>query len=248
MQHPRFAALAALPLAALLLSACASVSHPADTPPVATDSHAGASTLPEYDREDYQARIDELSHTLLALREEGYIAKIEYEARIEALLKEIAALEARLALLTDPDAGGDLPVGGNPADTTPETDPNTRPSATMAFHYEIRDGSAVILSYLGSEIRVTIPAAIEGYPVTAIEDDAFRQTSVTEVTVPYSVTEIGWFAFADCTSLASVTLPASLESIGYGAFDGCPHLTLYCPADSYAADYAASFGLRHELT
>ena len=99
-----------------------------------------------------------------------------------------------------------------------------------------------------TKIRVTVPAAIEGYPVTAIEDSAFRSTSVTEVTIPYSVTTIGWFAFADCQSLQSVTLPASVESIGYGAFDACPNLTLYCPASSYAAQYAASFALRYDLT
>ena len=94
----------------------------------------------------------------------------------------------------------------------------------------------------------TIPAAIEGYPVAAIEDAAFQRTAVVTVKIPYSVTEIGWFAFADCTSLTSVTLPASVASIGYGAFDGCPALTLYCPEGSYSADYAKSFALRHELT
>lgn len=248
MKHPRPTALMALPLAVLLLPACTSPSPPTDTPPVATDSPSGSTSLSNSERADYQARITELSNTVLALKEESFIAQIEYEARIEALLAEITALEARLALLTDPDVGGDLPVGGNPTDTTPETDPNPRPPASMAFHYEIRDGHAVILAYLGSEIHVTIPAAIEGYPVAAIEDAAFQRTAVVTVKIPYSVTEIGWFAFADCTSLTSVTLPASVESIGYGAFDGCPALTLSCPEKSYAADYAKSFALRHELT
>jgi hypothetical protein len=83
-----------------------------------------------------------------------------------------------------------------------------------------------------------------GYPVTRIADEAFKGTAVTSVIVPDTVTELGWFAFADCTSLTSVTLPASVASIGYGAFDGCPNLTVYCPKDSYAAQFAISFGLR----
>ena len=102
------------------------------------------------------------------------------------------------------------------------------------------------ITYLGNETRVTVPSVIEGYPVTAIEEDAFRATRVTSVVIPYSVTEIGWFAFADCKALQSVTIPPSVEVIGYGAFDGCDSITLYCTSDSYAAGYAASFGLPHK--
>ena len=136
-------------------------------------------------------------------------------------------------------------MSGSP-DTSPETNPSTDTPATMAFHYEIREGKAVILAYLGSETRVTVPSVIEGYPVTTIEEAAFRATKVTAVVIPISVTEIGWFAFADCHALTSVTLPSSVEIIGYGAFDGCDTVTLYCPSDSYAAQYAASFGIPHK--
>lgn len=221
---------------AVLLSACA----PQATPP--------ESPAPDSTATDYTARINELSEAILALKEESFITKAEYEARIKSLLAEITLLEAQLDRMNAPDSGTDLPVGGSPATPPTEITPPAEPPATMAFHYEIRDGRAVILAYLGNEPRVTIPATIEGYPVTAIEEAAFQSTPVTEVTVPYSVTEIGWFAFANCQSLQSVTLPASVESIGYGAFDGCPRLTLYCPANSYAADYAISFALRHEFT
>ena len=229
-------ALAALPLAALLLCACtATPSTPVTQVP----------SISESDRTVYESRIAELTDTILSLREEGYIAKAEYEARIRAMEDEIAALEAQLALSDTPDTGGDLPVGGSP-ETAPETAPSTNTPATMAFHFEIRNGKAVILAYLGSETRVTIPAVIEGYPVTAIEEAAFRATRVVSVVIPESVTEIGWFAFAECNALQSVTIPASVEIIGYGVFDGCDTVTLHCPSDSYAAKYAASFGLRHK--
>ena len=233
MKHRRLPLPLCATALAILLSAC--------TPQATTPESPAANAA------DYLARINELSDTVLTLKEESFISRAEYEARIKALLAEIILLESRLELSGSTTDRDDLPVGGTPS-VPAETPPTDDPPAAMAFHYEIRDGRAVILAYLGDEPRVTVPAAIEGYPVTAIEDSAFRSTSVTEVTIPYSVTTIGWFAFADCQSLQSVTLPASVESIGYGAFDACPNLTLYCPASSYAAQYAASFALRYDLT
>ncbi len=193
---------------------------------------------------EYQARITELQAALLSLKEESFINSTEYEKQIAALTAEIAALEAKLSLFENPESTTDLPVSGTPQKPPASSTESEKPPS-MAFHYEMRDGRAVILSYLGDEPRVTVPAVIEGYPVTAIADSAFQGTSVTQVEIPYSVSEIGWFAFADCPSLIAVTLPASVEAIGYGAFDGCKSLTIICPADSYAAQYAASFGILH---
>ena len=193
---------------------------------------------------EYQARITELQAALLSLKEESFINSTEYEKQIAALTAEIAALEAKLSLFVTPESTADLPVSGAPQKPPASATESQKPTA-MAFHYEIRDGRAVILSYPGDEPRVTVPAVIEGYPVTAIADSAFQGTSITEVEIPYSVSEIGWFAFADCPGLMNVTLPASVEAIGYGAFDGCQGLTIICPADSYAAEYAASFGILH---
>jgi hypothetical protein len=82
--------------------------------------------------------------------------------------------------------------------------------------------------------------------VTAIADEAFRGCAVTEVTLPDTVTDIGWLTFADCPVLRTVTLPASVTSIGYGAFDHSPAVTLRCPPASYAAAWAESFGIPHE--
>ena len=240
MKHTRLTAtLCALSLASLLFSSCAATTPPTDT-----------ETVSESDRADYEARIAQLRESILDLKEEGFITKAEYEARIKALNEEIAALESRLSLMSSPDTENDLPVGGKPTDTTRETTPETTPSpntpTSVAFHYEIREGAAVILSYLGKESHVTVPATIGGYPVTSVEEAAFRNTAVSSVVLPDSVTKIGWFAFADCKSLTSITLPASVSTIGYGAFDGSTSVTLYCPSDSYAAKYAASFGLRYK--
>lgn len=225
----------------LTLPACAPIQG--SPPPSSTETQVETTDLTA-SIAAYQAQIDDLQAALLALKEENYVTKTEYEARIRALTAEIAALEAQLSLSQSPEPDTDLPVSGTPQKPPAGSAETDKPPA-MAFHYEIRDGRAVILAYLGDEVEVTVPAAIEGYPITSIGEAAFKGTAVVTVQLPYSVTEIGWFAFADCKCLTAVTLPASVESIGYGVFDGCKSLTLICPADSYAARYAESFGIPH---
>ena len=72
---------------------------------------------------------------------------------------------------------------------------------------------------------VTIPATIDGKPVTVIGSHAFAGCDeLTGVVIPDTVTEIGAWAFAQ-TGLTGIDLPTGLTSIGENAFYGCYGLT-----------------------
>ncbi len=58
-----------------------------------------------------------------------------------------------------------------------------------------------------------------------IADEAFYSGLFTSVTIPDSVTEIGYEAFCGCRSLKSVTIPDSVTSINDGAFWNCTSFT-----------------------
>ena len=91
--------------------------------------------------------------------------------------------------------------------------------------YEIIDGEVTITAYTGSAAELTVPAEIEGCPVTSIGDYSFRNcTSLTSINLPDSVTNIGEWAFMVCSSLTSITLPDSVTSIGDWAFVWCDSL------------------------
>ena len=225
-------------LAALLSMSACSLS-PITDPPVTSEATNATDTIASPD--EYEALIAQLREEILLLKENDYIARAEYEARI-------AVLEAELAAIEKAPAGEDIPVSGDPEpprETTADAPAQSAP-AVAAFQYRVENGSAIIEAYTGSETHVTIPDRIGESPVTRVDDDAFRGTAVRSVVIPPSVTSIGWLAFADCASLLSVTVPASVTSIEYGAFDGCPLITIYCPKDSYASRYAAGFGLRQK--
>jgi len=94
------------------------------------------------------------------------------------------------------------------------------------YTYLLINGQVTITKYTGSAAELEIPSEIEGYPVTAIDLNAFAyHETLTAVTVPDNVTTIGESAFAVCQNLSSVTLGNSVTVIGFGAFQSCSNLT-----------------------
>ncbi len=170
----------------------------------------------------YQQLSAQLQEEILTVRAEYYEQSLAYEAQIRALEEQLKNVEN--------DSGTDLPV----TDTIPKTD----------FQFRIQDGQATLIAYIGTQTDVQIPAVTDGYPVTAIADRAFEnQIRLSSVTIPEGVLTVGWFSFSGCVALRTVTLPDSIESISYGAFLNCSSsVTMYCSSDSYAAQYARSYG------
>lgn len=75
-----------------------------------------------------------------------------------------------------------------------------------------------------SVTKVVIPETIEGIPVTEIVDAFGGSKALVSVSIPNTVTKIGWWAFKDCSSLEAIELPASLTVIGHDAFSVCSSL------------------------
>ena len=110
--------------------------------------------------------------------------------------------------------------------------------------YASEDGRCLIVD---DTLNSFAPAGLTEYTipdsVTTIGNYAFAYcSSLTSVTIPDSVTTIGAWAFRGCSSLTSVTIPDSVTAIGIYAFYNCSSLTsVYCKAITPPAGGASMF-------
>ena len=101
---------------------------------------------------------------------------------------------------------------------------------SILTEYTVRKGTRVICDHAfyhcSSLTSLTLPFSLQ-----LIGGGAFSDCySLTSLTLPSSLQSIGDYAFYDCNSLTSLTLPSSLQSIGDSAFEYCNSLTsLYIP-------------------
>ena len=77
-----------------------------------------------------------------------------------------------------------------------------------------------LLLYTGASANVSIPTS-----VVVIASEAFRNSSISTITLPNSISTIGYSAFANCNNLTSITIPNSVTSMGEGVFYSCNNLT-----------------------
>ena len=98
-------------------------------------------------------------------------------------------------------------------------------TSDSGFTYTSSQGIASITGYTGSDEVIVIPETIDSYPVQAINDRAFQNSTIKEVYIPACVTSIGEYAFLSCTNLQYVTICGS-ATIGLSAFDGCNAMKL----------------------
>ncbi len=82
------------------------------------------------------------------------------------------------------------------------------------------DGYAVVGLGTFTGTDVVIPAAnADGKPVMAIDSRAFKQTNITSIEIPASITSMGYYAFEDCAQLTKVNYLGTIDQWAQIDFD-----------------------------
>ena len=111
----------------------------------------------------------------------------------------------------------------------------------------VDSSSYKLVSYIGAETDVVIPATYKENTVTTISNGCFKgNTSIKSVDIADGINLIGSLAFMNCTSLKKVIIPASVTSIGTQAFYGFTG-TIYCTRNSVAHEYAVANNINYVL-
>ena len=101
-------------------------------------------------------------------------------------------------------------------------------------HYR-NSGELILTSYSGDSASLTIPEKVEGYTVTAIDDNAFSECdTLGKVTLPDTINYFGEAVFRD-SSVTSVNIPKGVKMIPSYTFYNCQDLTDVAFHDNIAA-------------
>lgn len=133
--------------------------------------------------------------------------------------KAVSLLAALVLMSVSPAESISLPS------TAASTEEYTTVTRLMMTFHEYSDHLVLAGCDTSRTGSVTIPASLNGKPVTEIGDNAFKNCEgITGVNIPTSVEVIGSYAFYECTALESAVLPEGLKEIGLRAFRGCSSL------------------------
>lgn len=109
---------------------------------------------------------------------------------------------------------------------------NIREKTVYPFTFEVYDESesSVIRIDKNAKGEITVPATVDGVPVTEIHTAGAYEfvpdgcPNVTKITLPDSITGINYCAFSGFTKLEEISIPAGVEYIGWRAFENCSAL------------------------
>ena len=105
--------------------------------------------------------------------------------------------------------------------------------------------TAQITGYTGTETELKIPSTINGYKITTIANNAFRDnTTITSAIIPEGITTLGRYMFYGCKALEHVVIPEGVKTISYAAFMMSALTSISIPVsvtkiDDYAFEYCS---------
>ena len=218
--------LSSILIIAALISSCTSLKSPSTS-----DSNSPSGSQADQDK------ISALEAKILTLIENQQLSDAERQKEISKLKSEIEQLKSE---------SNKSPSGSESKDES-ENESTDPPSNT--FKYTVNEGKAIITEITAVSDSVNIPSTIDGYAVYAIGSEALSSKTVKTVVISSGIEKLDWFAFRNCISLSSISIPSSVTSIGYGAFDNVSKsLTIKCQKNSFAHQYAQSYGLTYDIT
>lgn len=136
---------------------------------------------------------------------------------------------------------------------------NKESEPTVIYEISADETYAEVVGYTGNLTELIIAQEYNGVPVKTIRGNAFKDSSITSITIPNSITTIGSSSFQGCKSLTDVTIGKGVTGIGAYAFYECDglrnvyitDLTQWCniEVDSFANPllYAQNMYLNGEL-
>lgn len=112
----------------------------------------------------------------------------------------------------------DIPTGITEINT--DTFKDCTSLSRVGLHSGIKAVRDSAFSGCTSLTEITLPEGL-----TYIDKNAFYNCGLTSITIPDSVTEVGFMAFMKCTSLSKVQLSKGMTVITESCFDGCSALS-----------------------
>jgi hypothetical protein len=124
---------------------------------------------------------------------------------------------------------------------------DTVKAGDITISYVITAGAAKITGYEGGRGNLVIPETINGYPVTEVENNAFRRcTSITRLTLPAKDISYGENVFYGCTGVERIDIHPNnprIKSIDGVAFSIDGKVLLMYPAKSTRSAYTIPSGV-----
>ena len=191
---------------------------------------------------------------------EGWLKTPKKRDEMIAYATEKRKTECAAYLLDFKNRTADFAAEQAKAEKKLERELNAAPDSVTAlkqlWNYKKRgDGSIIITGYKGTQTVITVPERIGKSTVTAIGKEAFSPfrvskykeqnffKTITEITLPDSISEIGESAFYECLALRSVNIPEGISEIKSHTFADCFALEkIVIPSSVQAIGDFAIFG------